>query len=162
MAEINSIANGSFVLGNTNELTFSAGPGIKIDQPSEGVVRIGNDETVLWSGVNYSGNLSESVENFNVIKVNFITDDGIQGSEEFLPGMGKTITLDSMYVATNSSVWFKATNYTFSANTSFKSYPFQMYVNNARVSGTWYTKADNAAFRLTRVVGVNRISGSNA
>ena len=156
MAEINSIANGTYVIGETSATNFIAGNGIKIDEPYAGTVRIGNDETVLWSGVNYSGNLSESVENFNLIKVNFITDDGIQGSEEFLPDIGKTITLDSMYVATNSSVWFKATNYTFSANTSFNSYPMQMYVNNARVSGIWYTKLDNAAFRLTRVLGCNR------
>ena len=56
---IQSIANGSFVLGNTNELTFSAGPGIKVDQPREGVVRIGNDETVLYDRQGqYNANLS--------------------------------------------------------------------------------------------------------
>lgn len=38
---IQSISQGTYTIGNTNELTFSAGPGIKIDQPSEGVVRIG-------------------------------------------------------------------------------------------------------------------------
>lgn len=159
---IQSISQGTYTIGSTSALNFEAGPGITVTQPSAGTVRIENDETVLWSGTNSTGNLSESIENFNEIKVNYITDDGIQGTEEFLPSIGKTITLDSMYVATNSAVWFKATNYTFSANTSFKSYPMQLYVNNGRVSGTWYNNTDNAAFRLTKVIGINRISGSNA
>ena len=57
---IQSIANGSFVLGNTNELTFSAGPGISITQPSEGTVRIGtdsNDWIDVRNEVSYNTNL---------------------------------------------------------------------------------------------------------
>lgn len=50
MSEINSIANGTFTIGQSSALTFEAGPGIKIDEPSEGTVRIANDETVLWEG----------------------------------------------------------------------------------------------------------------
>ena len=50
MSEINSIANGTFTIGQTSATNFQAGPGIKIDEPSAGTVRIGNDETVLWSG----------------------------------------------------------------------------------------------------------------
>lgn len=141
-------------------LPISAGPGIKVEL-TDGKLLFSTDETVLWSGSNFTGNLSESIENFNEIKVNYITDDGIQGTEEFLPSIGKTITLDSMYVATNSAVWFKATNYTFSANTSFESYPMQLYVNNSRISGAWYNNTDNAAFRLTRVIGINRTAGGN-
>ncbi len=40
---IQSIANGSFVLGQTSATNFVAGPGITIDSPSAGTVRIGND-----------------------------------------------------------------------------------------------------------------------
>ena len=86
MSEIQSIANGTYTIGNTNELTFSAGPGISIDQPSEGVVRIGNDETVLWSGtIKSDGNgfptnasLSESIENFNYVRVEGYCHNGTQ------------------------------------------------------------------------------------
>jgi len=46
---IQSIANGSFVLGSTSATTYQAGPGISITQPSEGTVRISNDETVLFA-----------------------------------------------------------------------------------------------------------------
>lgn len=59
---MNTIYDGSFVLGNTNELTFSAGPGITIDSPSAGTVRIGNDETVLWSGALTVGNTAQMTE----------------------------------------------------------------------------------------------------
>ena len=78
MSEINSIANGSFVLGQTSATNFVAGPGIQIDSPSAGTVRIGNDETVLWSGssaltaMNGSANginLSESPFNFERVAV---------------------------------------------------------------------------------------------
>jgi hypothetical protein len=50
MSEINSIAQGTYVIGQTSATTYQAGPGISITQPSEGTVRISNDETVLWSG----------------------------------------------------------------------------------------------------------------
>ena len=59
---IQSIANGTFVLGQTSATNFIAGPGVRIDEPSAGTLRIGTDETVLWSGatplssMNGSGN----------------------------------------------------------------------------------------------------------
>lgn len=70
---MNTIYDGSFVLGETNNLTFSAGPGIAITQPSEGTVRIANDETVLYSGnTNIStGVLNEPATNFNYLRVSF-------------------------------------------------------------------------------------------
>lgn len=43
MSEIRSISEGTFVIGDTNGLTFEAGPGISVSQPSEGTVRIGMD-----------------------------------------------------------------------------------------------------------------------
>lgn len=40
---MNTIYDGSYTLGSTSALTFEAGPGIKIDEPSAGTVRIGMD-----------------------------------------------------------------------------------------------------------------------
>ena len=73
MSEINSIANGTFTIGQTSATNFIAGPGISITQPSEGTVRISNDETVLFSGnTNIStGTLSEPATNFNYLRVSF-------------------------------------------------------------------------------------------
>ena len=62
MSEIRSIAEGTFVIGDTNGLTFEAGPGISVSQPSEGTVRIANDETVLWSGTLTVGNTAQMSE----------------------------------------------------------------------------------------------------
>lgn len=66
---MNTIYDNTFVLGQTSATNFVAGPGISITQPSEGTVRIANDETVLWSGAstNTAFNLSEPITNFEYI-----------------------------------------------------------------------------------------------
>lgn len=69
---IQSIANGTYMIGETTNLNFEAGPGISITQPSEGTVRIANDETVLWensSGSTSSVALSESPYNFEFVEI---------------------------------------------------------------------------------------------
>lgn len=74
---MNTIYDGTFILGSTSATTFSAGNGITISQPSEGVVRIANDETVLWTNDNPSqvsanvtltGTLTESCSSFETIR----------------------------------------------------------------------------------------------
>ena len=45
---MSEIYNGSFVLGDTSATVISAGPGIKIDDSQPGVIKVSNDETVLW------------------------------------------------------------------------------------------------------------------
>lgn len=69
----NSIYNGTFVLGDVSATTLSAGNGIKITTDEPGVIKVSNDETVLYSG-NYNTNttavsLSEPVSNFETFKV---------------------------------------------------------------------------------------------
>lgn len=66
---MNTIYDGTFVIGQTSATNYVAGPGIQITQPSEGTVRIANDETVLWSGAstNTAFNLSEPITNFEYI-----------------------------------------------------------------------------------------------
>lgn len=86
MSEINSIANGTFTIGQTSATNFQAGPGISITQPSEGTVRIANDETVLFdngtSGTS-AGSLSENKTNFDYLKVYV----GINGGYSSLDGV---------------------------------------------------------------------------
>ena len=70
---MNTIYDGTYVIGQTSATNFVAGPGISITQPAEGTVRIANDETVLWSGT-YSTDTtqlvcSESIANFEKIDV---------------------------------------------------------------------------------------------
>ena len=73
---IQSIATGTYMIGETTQTELQAGPGISITQPSEGTVRIANDETVLWtvpsgyeSSNGYDITLSESIHNFEEIAV---------------------------------------------------------------------------------------------
>ena len=69
---MSEIYNGTFVLGNTSATTLSAGPGIKIDDSQPGVIKVSNDETVLWSGsanaASFPITLSEPASAFNEIK----------------------------------------------------------------------------------------------
>lgn len=169
MAEINSIANGSFVLGNTNELTFSAGPGISIDSPSEGVVRIGNDETVLWSGV-YSGTigdtnyitLSERPDNFETIE---ITNGPGYYSKYRFDGKSDTWSFMQTFAANgNTTVYANryGVNKSDSKVTCLASNSFGVYSNNTIKAWSKRTNMDVGETQLTKVIGINRISGSNA
>ena len=72
---IQSISMGTYTIGQTSATNFVAGPGIKIDEPSAGTVRIGTDETVLWSGAMASAaNLSEPMTAFDYVKVYYADD----------------------------------------------------------------------------------------
>lgn len=93
MSELQSISNGTYMIGETSDLNFEAGPGISITHPSEGTVRISNDETVLWSGAvtgsAFSVTLSEDCQNFE--KLQFI---GGTNSSPGHPMYGQTYTND--------------------------------------------------------------------
>ena len=105
---IQSISMGSFVLGDTNNLTFSAGPGIKIDSPSAGTVRIGTDETVLWSGsigTNSSATLSEPYTNFERIRVAGFCGATVASNE----GYSDDISAQSLHELTLGSMTMNST-----------------------------------------------------
>ena len=165
---IQSIANGSFVLGNTSATNFVGGTGIKVDSPSEGTVRISNDETVLWSGGTTgtkSAVLSETISNFKWLKVRM--DDDHHG--------GRWVTVDT------TEPWCKwISNYgydmwnTANTNIGFREIGFSANGTNI-VSITGFQKAvgwDSTAWNgshqtgqyggIVKVIGINRISGGNA
>ena len=74
---IQSISQGTYTIGQTSATNFIAGPGISIDSPSAGTVRIGNDETVLWSGTTTTGcTLSEYAANFDKVQVTYYSTEG--------------------------------------------------------------------------------------
>ena len=73
---MNTIYDGTYVIGQTSATNFQAGPGIRIDEPSEGTVRIGNDETVLFENwetpirsTTATGSLSEPLTSFETFEV---------------------------------------------------------------------------------------------
>ncbi len=171
---IQSIANGTYVIGQTSATNFIAGPGITIDQPSAGTVRIGNDETVLWSGstqltaMNTSASaihLSESLYNFDKIgvyakplsthneyKVSEFTPNSAEEGFDFVnwfKGGGTTtagaVRFGVAFVQYNSTgMWIKSNEL------------FQLSVDKNGVS------TQNNQSIMTKIIGINRISGSNA
>jgi len=170
MSEINSIANGSFVLGNTSATTYQAGPGISITQPSEGTVRISNDETVLWSAdvPKDSGTitLSENFNNFEKIGVSF-NDDGPDFNYQEFPcsSTNQHIILfgqDCHYEnAVGWCLYMKWASFSFDYNGTTMSLECAGYNN---IYGT--TKGTSTASypwaKPYKIVGINRISGGNA
>ena len=155
---MNTIYDGTFVLGNTSATTYQAGPGISITQPSEGTVRIANDETVLFSG-NLTGNgataqLSEPITNFERIKVYGHTDDGIQCPwfTEFYP----SAEVEDVGVASNNKGWAKWFNFTITSGGLYTNVTGRVLTFGTTTWGNLDT------YGMTRVVGINRISGGNA
>jgi len=173
---IQSIANGSFVLGNTSATTYQAGPGISITQPSEGTVRISNDETVLWSGDFHSTGttitLSEPMTAFEKL--------------EFWNKPGQVYSIGSNWSASQPTAYmcecdynrvemnasgFKYITVTLSANSSdFKTIEYKrnqvcLFVRGSTTGQCgmdYYRNVLDAEARISKIVGINRISGGNA
>ena len=170
MNEINSIANGTFTIGQTSATNFVAGPGIKIDEPSEGVVRIANDETVLWSGSigwGQTAALSDSVKNYD--RIRFYVEE----SNRHRKATNELVLTD----LSNANLREFALNMQDATTSYFGNY-FTVYnINEAgdsltSVSGRqwWYSPWTSTAINgsvdrgliLKKIVGINSISGSNA
>ena len=169
MSEINSIANGTYTIGQTSATNFVAGPGIKIDSPSAGTMRIGNDETVLWSGtafnpggsnkpMNGTAYLSESIFNFDQIRLDFTASNYTFNESILLTNPIKTggnCYFNVKKEQNNSSVYM-GTKYGFTNDTTltgFCSYGNTQNVN-AMTGGYWGYGG------VVRIIGINRISGN--
>ena len=162
MSEINSIANGTYTIGQTSATNFQAGPGIKIDEPSAGTVRIGNDETVLWSGswkpgdgtvvTNSAIEVSESVSNFEYIRV---VTEGI---------LCQTITMNANQCQAlicypesddrNSILGLKISKDD-DTHIRFRCGYSSDFIQAYRSGSDW------GYFTLKKIIGINRISGGN-
>lgn len=160
---IQSISQGTYTIGDTNKLTFSAGNGITITQPSEGVVGIANNETMLWSGSltgtagSLTAQLSEPFTNFEEIRLTMGSTYGSTYSygtsadrfQVFSPFVGNgQISLYALNFQTNNErnqITLPAGNCVFC----------QITANNI----TGYQNRTNinvGEITLTKVVGVNR------
>ena len=176
MSEINSIANGTFTLGQTSATNFQAGPGIKIDSPSAGTVRIGTDETVLWegNGANVETKtqdfvLSESYNNFEQTEIWW-------GNQIGSSPRGTVIMRYPVDPTTNAwqginacsdypnHVSYKMCFLSAISDTEFTAYSYrQAAVNtNTTANFVWGTPKQYYECYPLKIVGINRISGSNA
>lgn len=67
---MSSIWDNTYTLGNSSATVISAGPGIKIDDSQPGVIKVSNDETVLYSGNNTSAaTITEPLSAFERINI---------------------------------------------------------------------------------------------
>ncbi len=159
---IQSIANGTFTLGNTNELTFQAGPGITIDSPSAGTVRIGTDETVLWSGSTPVSSLSfsESRTNFERLKVLMTTEPNVTSKYmQWFEFDNSVYQWNIILGAGDANTWFneillRADNNGISA-LNRKAMNFAGFTNSSTVTSIPVSITDKPAV-LKAVIGINR------
>lgn len=164
---IQSISQGTYTIGQTSATNFQAGPGIKIDEPSAGTVRIGNDETVLFETTSTSGtpmtdtfNLSGSMADFDRIKILYRpwNDSIIPEWFEFdYNNAGGIKLMRRSTTFTIVPLRFIVCEFNFSADNSF-------VVNDVRFADGSFTTSTLQKDRGTiyKVIGINRISGSNA
>ena len=168
---MNTIYDNTFVLGQTSATNFVAGPGIKIDEPSAGAVRIGNDETVLWENTNktftkdlqWPQTLSEPITNFEKVSFLYAPDSYIEDAEYH--------TFDSFNNYNYNLVAWRcdgpSTDYIFWREAKFNcngtalTNPYNSTINlSTAFAGAGFNKTGYNW--LLKVVGINRISGSNA
>ena len=170
---IQSISQGTYTIGQTSATNFIAGNGIKIDEPSAGTVRIGTDETVLWSApstanATSAGNFNENPFNFERIGVYWLmnNDGTLQGPtyEEFPTLPNTTYYLNAGFGNSYcyiGKVHFNVGSASFSS-TKAQGIQIAGWNNTASVASidtNYLTKMRNGFYKI---VGLNRISGSNA
>lgn len=170
---IQSISQGTYTIGSTSATNFIAGNGITIDSPSAGTVRIGNDETELYydpTNHNVTNDaefvMSESIWNFERV---IITFDNMEYTNRYV-----TMIIDLTGLQHNdnhlSTPWCNGgvpdevnipwAMFQINASGNIK------YINRGLIYSKWrspaYTTGDSRGLRVVRVIGINRISGSNA
>ena len=162
---IQSISQGTYTIGQTSATNFVAGPGIKIDQPSEGVVRIGNDETVLYDGNSvFQIDLSESVYNFRNLEIYMqTTGENLPAQKIEIDSNRTTFSVEGTWVNDGNEIYsFGSLWNIYNNGLSVSSYT--KGIGNVINNGGGYHYFTNNLYNGTirKIVGINRISGSNA
>lgn len=160
---IQSISQGTYTIGQTSATNFVAGPGIKIDEPSAGTVRIGNDETVLWSGSWTPGNgavvtnsaieISEPVSNFEYIRV---VTEGILCQVITMPTNNFQAFICYPESDNKNSILGLKISKDDDTHIRFRCGFSTNFFDAYRSGKDW------GYFTLKKIIGINRISGSNA
>ena len=155
---IQSISQGTYTIGQTSATNFIAGPGIKIDEPSAGTLRIGNDETVLWEGSAGTGTnlvLSENYNNFDRLIFEYRPWSEGETPSYQISEVGtnyNNFTLGSFW---NNNTTYATFIYTYQGNGTNQLNFIRGEYNN----GNNWTTAGNIC--MFKIVGINRISGGN-
>lgn len=171
---MNTIYDNTFVLGETSATNFIAGNGITIDSPSAGTVRIGADETVLFensAGASVINGIpcSENPFNFDELKIYWYCESDTNRKIDFISpaylGLNDKFNLSYSMPADN----FENMNYMYLRNCTMTLNTSGISLRNAQ-QAVLYNKTVTlgpeastfAAANIVKVIGINRISGSNA
>ena len=166
---IQSISQGTFTIGQTSATTYQAGPGISITQPSEGTVRISNDETVLFEtnldGMTTAFTLSEPLTAFEKVRFEIIgyTHVYAENTHQTPSANDEEITTYFTYYCKSSDVNpLQMVMGSYSSNDGLN-YGITrskfLYMNNDGT--TWYGNTTDGP-HIQKIIGINRISGGNA
>ena len=161
---IQSISQGTYTIGQTSATNFVAGPGIKIDEPSAGTVRIGNDETVLWSGTGSISTftLSEKLSNFE--KFRFVmagyNTPQLGMCEYYSPDDGSNISYCYEHYVANSDgnplqVWAGRFSTTDSLTYNIIDWKWMCMPGNASAWTNTWNNTDRKPL-IRKIIGVNR------
>lgn len=159
---IQSIANGTYTIGETNKLTFSAGPGIVIDSPSAGTVRIGTDETVLWSGTaTTSFNLIEAPSAFKQLRIKF--DEMGNGNRYGYMWCNDTtisplgaVGLNFLTNDTSDGIHINAARFTVSGTNLTMNYCSKKWITLGDSTQSWGSTSTLGTTKVFEIVGINR------
>ena len=166
---MSEIYNGTFVLGNTSATQIVAGEGIKIDTTEPGVIKVSNDETVLWEGNCGFGNTltaSEPITGFESYKVYLVNTERQQQVvlEKFVNTATNTaasnniVTLECIQAG-----WSDNTFLTFNIGNGQWNNTWTQFNYNGGYAGYWYASTWNylplqANFLpvIQKIIGINR------
>ena len=157
---IQSISNGTYMIGETTQTELQAGPGISITKPSEGTVRIANDETVLFESANGvdGNNLPSNMEdmhNFEYIRLVLAGNSTLTGGYDKVTAIYDSSTnyFQMTYVMLSAQLGYVVLKNNFTSIAFKGSY--------TAIGNTSYID-NKGSIRLYKVVGINRINGGNA
>ena len=160
---IQSISQGTYTIGQTSATNFVAGNGIKIDEPSAGTVRIGNDETVLFTG-QATGNLtlSDNPLNYERLLVTFNASTGTTdmgaGSEIIEPDKTQIICLHNYFMYQTTQTVFGNMNEAWAVYSGVNTTEWTRTIGGWR-NGAAYTSNlnnDNSFLKISKIIGINR------
>ena len=165
---IQSISQGTYTIGQTSATNFVAGPGIKIDEPSAGTVRIGNDETVLWSG-NYTGtktkqfDLTESYQNFAELEIWWANQPGSTNRGVVItryPNDSYQLSWQGINACSDydSHLSYKICFLSANSNTQLTAYNYRQASINTTAAGNFVWGKDKEYYECypVKIVGINR------
>ena len=155
---MSSIWDNTYTLGNSSGTVISAGPGIRIDDSQPGVIKVSNDETVLWSatmgaqGVT-SATLSEPFTNFEQLEVWWAQQQVRTTVQRYYTDyLNQLFCVHGKYESTNGNFYLFIAAWSISGTSASKLYC------KYKSSDTWTTSNFGDANELCpcKIIGINR------